>query len=148
MPETSAHFGILGVDLTRLLCSGTELKESKQHFVTFCRKRVDGARADFGVNAIDERLLQLGCQHRVAERLPPGCEGSCELFEKMLDAAFATAQMIELHVAHQAPAQARPPAQCGIHIGGADDAFRNKIVNLPSNGGLQPIGDMSGHLFA
>src|ERR1700675_436396 len=100
------------------------------------------------MNAVDELLFQFRRQFRVAESLPPRCEGPGELFEKMLDAAFAAAQVIEKHVAHEAPAQARSPAQCGIRIGGADDAFGNKIVDFPSKGGLQSIGDMSRHLLA
>src|ERR1700730_16120512 len=100
------------------------------------------------MNAVDELLLDFGGQHRVAERLPPRGEGTGELFEKMLDAAFTAAQVIEKHVAHEAPTQARSPAQCSIRIGGADDAFGNKIVNLPTEGGLQTIGDMSRHLLA
>src|ERR1700723_1052054 len=100
------------------------------------------------MNAVDELLLYLGRQHRVAERLPPRREGSRELFEKMLDATFTAAQVIEKHAAHEAPTQPRSPAQCGIRVGGADDAFGNKIVNLPTKGGLQTIGDMSRHLLA
>src|ERR1700674_1122243 len=100
------------------------------------------------MNAVDERLLHFGGQHGASKRLPPSCHGTGELFEKMLDAAFTAAQVIEKHVAHEAPTQARSPAQCRIHIGGADDAFGNKIVNFPSKGGLQTIGDMSRHLLA
>src|ERR1700723_2964175 len=100
------------------------------------------------MNAVDELLLYLGRQHRVAERLPPRREGSRELFEKMLDATFTAAQVIEKHAAHEAPTQPRSPAQCGIRVGGADDAFGNKIVNLPTKGGLQTIGDMPRHLLA
>src|ERR1700680_4539371 len=100
------------------------------------------------MNAVDEFLLHFGRQLRVAEGLPPRCEGSGELFEKMLDAAFTATQVIEKHVAHETPTQARPPAQCGIRIGSADDAFGNKIVNLPTESGLQTIGDVPRHLLA
>src|SRR5580692_170180 len=99
------------------------------------------------MNAVDELLLDFGRQHWVAESLPPSCHGSGELFEKMLDAAFTAAQMIEKHAAHEAPTQARSPAQCRVYIGGADDAFGNKIVNLPREGGLQTICDMPRHLL-
>src|SRR5277367_1033660 len=98
--------------------------------------------------AVDELLLDFGRQLGVAESLPPSCHGSGELFEKMLDAASTAAQVIEKEAAHKAPTQARSPAQCGIRIGGADDAFGNKIVNLPTKGGLQTICDMPRHLFA
>src|ERR1700690_3921298 len=146
--KASTRFGILSVHLKRFLGSAAKLEEPEQHFVAFCRKRVDGAGADFGMNAIDELPLQFGRQNWVAERLPPRREGSGELFKKMLDAAFTAAQVIEKHAAHEAPTQARSPAQCGIRIGGADDPFGNKIVNPPTKGGLQTIGDMSRHLFA
>src|SRR5258706_16286386 len=43
VPEASARFGIPSVRLRCLLCSGTKLEEPEQHFVTFCRQRVDGA---------------------------------------------------------------------------------------------------------
>src|ERR1700720_3813784 len=71
--EASTRFGILSVHLKRFLCSGTKLEEPEQHFVAFCRKRVDGAGADFGMNAVDELLLDFGRQHWVAECLPPSC---------------------------------------------------------------------------
>src|ERR1700730_12943258 len=100
------------------------------------------------MNAVDELLLDFGRQRRISKRLPPSCHGTGELFEKMLDAACTAAQVIEKHVAHEAPTQARSPAQCGIRIGGADDAFSHQIVNFPSKGGLQTIGDMSRHLLA
>src|SRR6267378_8427997 len=100
------------------------------------------------MNAVDELLLDFGRQHRVAERLPPSCHGTGELLEKVLDAAFPATEVIEEHVAHEPPTQARSPAQRSVDIGGADDAFGNKIVNFPSKGGLQTIGDMPGHLFA
>src|SRR6266403_52444 len=100
------------------------------------------------MNAVDELPLHFGRQHRASKRLPPSCHGTGELFEKMLDAACTAAQVIEKHVAHEAPTQARSPAQGGIHIGGADDAFGDKIVNFSRKGGLQTIGNMSRHLLA
>src|SRR5882762_138209 len=100
------------------------------------------------MNAIDELLLDFGRQYRVAERLPPRCHRTGELLEKVLDAPCTSAQVVEEHVAHEAPTQARSPAQRSVDIGGADDAFGNKIVNFPSKGGLQTIGDMPVHLFA
>src|ERR1700733_469815 len=100
------------------------------------------------MNAVDELLLEFGRQHRVAERLPPRGERSGELFQKMLDATFTAAQVIKKHIAHEAPTQARSPAQCGVRIGGAHDAFGDKIVNFSRKGGLQTIGHMAWHLLA
>src|SRR5882757_8569157 len=145
--KSSARFGILSVHLKRLLCSRTKLEEPEQHFVAFCRKRVDGTRPDFGMNAVDELLLYFGRQHRISKRLPPSCHGTGELLEKVLHAAFPATEVIEEHVAHEPPTQARSPAQRGIDIGGADYAFGNKIVDFPSDGGLQTIGDMPRHLL-
>src|SRR5882757_1949146 len=54
--KASARFGILSVHLKRFLCSGTKLEEPEQHFVTLCRQRVDGARADFRMDTLDELL--------------------------------------------------------------------------------------------
>src|SRR5258706_2659189 len=85
VPDASARFGILSAHLKRSLCSGTKFEKPEQHFVAFRRKRVDGAGADFGMNAVDELLLDFGRQHWVAESLPPRGEGSGELFKKMLD---------------------------------------------------------------
>src|SRR5277367_5459818 len=61
-PKTSAGFGVPSVRLKRFLCSGPKLKEPEQHFVTFCGKQVDRARAHFGMNAVDEPLLYFGRQ--------------------------------------------------------------------------------------
>src|SRR5258708_6376097 len=148
VPEASARFGILSAHLKRFLGSDTKLEEPEQHFVAFCRKRVDGARPDFGMNAVDELPLHFGRQHRASKRFPPSCHGTGELLEKVLDAACTAAQVIEEHVAHEPPTQARSPAQRSVDIGGADDAFANKIADFPSAGRLQTIGDMPGHLFA
>src|SRR5258708_13872757 len=147
VPEASARFGILSAHLKRFLGSDTKLEEPEQHFVAFCRKRVDGSRPDFGMNAVDELPLHFGRQHRASKRFPPSCHGTGELLEKVLDGGCTGAQVIEEHVAHERPTQARSPAQRSVDIGGADDAFGNKIVDFPSDGGLQTIGDMPRHLL-
>src|SRR5258708_7477091 len=148
VPETSAYLGILSVHLNRILCSRTKLEEPEEHFVAFCRQLLDGARPDFGMNAVDELPLHFGCQHRASKRLPPSCHGTGELLEKVLHAAFPATEVIEEHVAHEPPTQAGSPAQRRVDIGGAHDAFGNKIVDFPSDGGLQTIGDMPRHLLA
>src|SRR5258708_4684323 len=117
--------------LKRFLRSGSKLEEPEQHLVTFCPERVDGTRPDFGMNAVDELPLHFGRQHRASKRLPPGCHGTGELLEKMLDAAFTAAQVIEKHVAHEPPTQSGSPAQRSVDIGGADDAFGDKKVDFP-----------------
>src|SRR5882672_6182869 len=99
------------------------------------------------MNAVDERLLYFGRQYRVAERLPPSCHGTGELLEKVLHAAFPATEVIEEHVPHEPPTQARSPAQRSVDIGGADDALGHKIVDFPSKGGLQTIGDVPRHLL-
>src|SRR6202162_1973632 len=106
---TSADFGILSVRPTRFLRAAAQLKQPEQHFVAFCRQLLDGARPDFGMNAVDELPLHFGRQHRVSKRLPPSCHGSGELLEKVLHAAFPATEVIEEHVAHETPAQAGSP---------------------------------------
>ena len=49
----------------------------------------------------------------------------------LLDAAWAAAEVVEHHVAHDAPTQARSPAQRGIDVCRADDAFGDEVIDLP-----------------
>jgi len=51
--------------------------------------------------------------------------------------------MIEHHVAHDAPAQARAPGEGGVDVGGAHNALGNEVVNLARQRGLQTIGDVT-----
>src|SRR5262249_22508032 len=120
--------------------------ELKQHLVSLRRELIDGARTDLLVNAVDELPLHVGRQYRLPENLPPGRHRTGELLEEMLDAAFAAAEVVEEHVAHDAPAQARPPGQRGVDVGGADHPVGDERVDLPRKGGLQTIGDMPGQL--
>ena len=60
------------------------------------------------MNAVDQLRLKLRRQFRRAEDLPPGRHRAGELLEEMLDAAWAAAEMIEHHLAHDAPAQPGP----------------------------------------
>jgi hypothetical protein len=69
------------------------------------------------------------------------------LIEEMLDAALPTSQMIEQNLPHDAPTQARPPAECLIHVGNADDILGDKIIDFPCQSRLQAIGHMSGYFF-
>jgi hypothetical protein len=124
-----------------------QLDKPEQQFVSLCLQIVDGARADLGVNAVDKFLLHFGCQRRLPENLPPGCHGPGELLEEVLDAALPAAEVVEKHVPHDAPTQAWPPGQCSVRVGSANDAFGNKIVNLPREGGLETIGDMPGQFL-
>src|SRR3954469_13458574 len=92
------------------------------------------------MNAVDERLLHFGRQYRLSENLPPRRHGAGELLEEVLDAALAAAEVVEHHVAHNAPAQARPPAQGGVSRANAacrrlatwpDRVRRQQLVELP-----------------
>src|SRR5947209_17503426 len=100
------------------------------------------------MNAVDERLLHFGRQYWLPKNLPPGRHRAGKLLEEVLDAAFAATEVVEHHVAHDAPAQARTRAQGGIDVRSADDAFGNEVINLPPERRLQTIGDMPGHLLA
>src|SRR6267154_6184162 len=100
------------------------------------------------MNAVDELLLHFGRQYRLAENLPPRRHRAGELLEEVLDAAWAAAEMVEHHVAHDAPTQARAPAQRGVDVRGTDDAFGNEVIDLPCECRLQTIGDVPRHLLA
>src|SRR4051812_42558997 len=100
------------------------------------------------MNAVDERLLHFGRQYRLPENLPPGRHRTGELLEEVLDAALAAAEVVEHHVAHDAPTQARPPAQRGVHVCSADDALGDEVIDLPCQGRLQTVGHMAGHFLA
>jgi hypothetical protein len=65
----------------------------------------------------------------------------------MLNATFAAAEVVEEHLPHDAPTQARPPAQGGIHVGDTDDAVRNKMIYLARQSGLQTVGNMPGNFL-
>jgi hypothetical protein len=131
-----------------LFILAAQLEQSQQDLVTLRLQFGNRARADLGMNAVDERLLHFGRQYRLPENLPPRRHGAGELLEEVLDAALATAQMIEHQVAHDAPAQARAPAQGGVDVRSADDAFGNEVINLPRERRLQTIGDVPGHLLS
>src|ERR1700744_1598160 len=94
----------------RLVILLAQLDEPEQDFVALGLQLGDRARANLGVNAVDEGLLYFWRQYRLPENLPPGRHGAGELLKEVLDAAWAAAEMIEHHVAHDAPSQARAPA--------------------------------------
>ena len=88
-----------------------------------------------------------GVQHRRAEGLPPGRHRAGELLEEVFDAARTAAEMVEHHVAHHAPAQARAPAQGGVDVGCAHHTLGDEVVNLARQCGLQAVSDVAGHLL-
>src|SRR6185295_5166455 len=100
------------------------------------------------MDAVDELLLHFRSQHRRAEGLPPSPHRAGELLEEVLDTAWAAAEVVEHHVAHDAPAQARAPAQGGVDVRSADNAFGNEVIDLPRKRRLQTIGDVPGDLLA
>src|SRR4051812_3775652 len=100
------------------------------------------------MNAVDELLLHFGRQYWLPENLPPGRHRTGELLEEALDAALAAAEVVEHHVAHDAPTQARAPAQRGVDVRSADDAFGDEVIDLPRQRRLQTIGHMAGHFLA
>src|ERR1700752_3108181 len=112
--------------LARLGNLVAQLKQAEQDFVALRLELSDGARTDLGMDAVDELFLHFRSQHRRAEGLPPGRHWTAELLEKVLDTARTAAEMVEHHVAHDAPAQAWPPAQGGVDIGGAHHAPGNE----------------------
>src|SRR6185295_373862 len=107
----------------RFLSLGAQLEQPEQYLVALRLQLGNRARADLGMNAVDELLLHFGRQYWLPENLPPGRHRAGELLEEVLDAALAAAEVVEHHVAHDAPTQARSPAQRGIDVCRADDAF-------------------------
>ena len=117
-PAMSSRRGrLFPVPLTRFSYLLAQFEQSEQDFVALRLEFSDRARTYFGVNAVDEHLLYLGGQHRRAENLPPRGHRTGELLEEMLDATLAAAEVVEKHIAHDAPTQARPPAQRCVDIG-------------------------------
>src|SRR3981189_1223224 len=88
-----------------------QLNQAEQDLFALPLQPRDGARSDLGMNAVDELLLHVGSQHRRAKGLPPGRHWTGELLEEVLDTARTAAEVAEHQVAHDAPAQARAPAQ-------------------------------------
>src|SRR5258707_53255 len=124
-----------------------QLEKAKQPLVPPRRQSVDGTGPRLGAYAIDELLLEFGRQLGRAENFPPSRNGTGELLEEVIDTALTAAEVIEKDLAHDAPAQSRPPAQRGIYIGDADDAFGDKVIHFSRQRGLQPIGNMSRHFL-
>src|SRR5258708_20025262 len=98
-----------------------------------------------GMNAVDELLLHFRGEHRRAEGLPPGGHRAGKLLEEVLDAARTAAEMVEHHVAHNAPAQARAPAQGGVDVGGAHHTLAPHVVNPAPHYGLHTVTHLATH---
>src|SRR6267142_2650593 len=124
-----------------------QLQKAKQHLVSLRRQSIDGSRSHLGAYAVDELLLEFGRQLGRTENFPPSRNRTGELLEKVLDTSLTAAEVIEKDLSHDAPAQSRPPAQRGIHIGNANDSFGDKMIHFPSQGSLQSICDMPRHFF-
>src|SRR5262249_28972085 len=131
----------------RLGTLGPQLDEAKEDLIPLRLQLLDRARSDLGMDAFDEPLLHLRGEHRRAEGLPPGRHRAGELLEEVLDAARTSAEMIEHHVAHDAPAQAWTPGEGGIDVGGADDTFCDEVIDLARQCTLQAVGDMPRHFL-
>lgn len=81
----------------------TKFEKPQQDFVSLCLQFINGARSNLRVDTIDELLLDLRRQRGGSENLPPSCHRSGELFEKMLDAPLAAAQVVEKDLPHDSP---------------------------------------------
>jgi hypothetical protein len=44
---------------------------------------------------------------------------------------LAAAEVVEKDLSHDAPTRPRPPAQSGVYVSNADDAFGNEVIYLP-----------------
>src|SRR5438552_7583510 len=72
----------------RLLGLGAQLEQPQQDLVALRLQLGNRARADLGMNALDELPLHIGRQYRLPENLPPGRHRAGELLEEVLDAAW------------------------------------------------------------
>src|SRR5690242_5192393 len=70
------------------------------------------------------------------------------MFHEVPDSAFAAAKMEQHTWPHDSPAHSGAPANSGVRVGNIDNTEMNEIDDLPIHRGLQPIGDVSDHLFA
>src|SRR6266567_6976929 len=100
--------------LARLGNLFAQLNQAEQNFVALRLQLRNGARSSLGMDAVDEYLLHFRSQHRRAEALPPGRHWAGELLEEVLDAARTATEVVEHQVAHDAPAQARPPGESRV----------------------------------
>src|SRR5271163_3281032 len=65
----------------------------------------------------------------------------------MLHAALAATKMVEEDLAHDSPSEPGTPTECRVDVGDADDALAHQMIDLPGQGRLQPVGNMSRHLL-
>src|SRR5215469_1124089 len=138
---------LLSCDLRDRRTLLAQFDEAEENLVPLRLQLLDGARSDLGMDAVDEFLLHFRRQHRRAEGLPPSGHRTSELLEEVLDAAGAATEVVEHHVAHDAPAQAGTPAQGGVDVSGADDTLGNQVINLTSQGSLQAVSDVAWHFL-
>jgi hypothetical protein len=66
------------------------------------------------------------------------------LVQEMRHAALAAPQVVEQNLPHDAPPQARPPAQRRVDVGDAEDALADEVIDLAHHGRLQAIGNVAG----
>src|SRR5215472_6989472 len=102
---------------------GAELHEADQKLVAFCLQLCDGARSDFGMDAVDQLALELWRHVRRAKCFPPAHHRAEQSCKGVLDAARTATEVIKHHVAHDSPAQARSPGESRVDISGVDDAL-------------------------
>src|SRR6266702_8726568 len=124
-----------------------KFEQTQQHFIAIRFQLGNRAGTDFGMNTVDQSLLNLGRQLRLSENLPPGRHRTRELLKEMLDTPLSTAQVIQHQLSHHAPPQARPPPQGGIYVTRPDHPLGNEMIYFASQRRLQAVRDMPGHLF-
>ncbi len=124
-----------------------QLDQAEQNFVALRLQLRDGARSGLGMDAVDEFLLHVRRQHGRAEGLPPSRHRAGELLEEVLDAARTAAEMVQHQAAHDAPAQARAPAQGGVDVGGAHHALGHEVIDFAAQRRLQAVGDVPRHFL-
>src|SRR5215471_15072219 len=99
------------------------------------------------MNAVDELLLHFRREHRRSKGPPRSGHRASELLEEMLDSARAAAEVIEHHVAHDAPAQAGSPGKSGVDVGSTQYILGDEVIDLARQRGLQAVRDVAGQFF-
>src|SRR5258707_1936609 len=128
-----------------LLCRGlapavrSQLEKSDDHFVFALSELFDRSPSCFAQDAIDDGLLQLGCDVWSAKGLHHALQWIHEVIHKVLDSTCAAAEMPLQALAHYAPAKARTVANGSVGVLDAEHALLDEVQHLAIKRCLQAV---------
>src|SRR5262249_23663026 len=125
----------------------SQLQKSDQHAVFPVRELIDRATGSFPHDSIDDFLLELRRDVWSSKGLHAVCQGGHEMIHEMPDPTGTTSQVPLQALAHHAPAKAGPIRDGGIRVLHAQNPLLDHVKHLAVQGGLEPVGHMSGKLF-